>query len=209
VPEADTGIVARRLCVHDFTMLTAQRRPASVGVIKKVLRVAGAVTVAAAIGYAITGRRGWVFGLLAFLTYASLTGAAALSFSSLRQWTSKHAVLDSLGVVPLSFFPLLLISALPWWVAALIALAAGLLFAAWQPRRASGLLPLAVALSAGTLVSSIADMVAGRVPAVGEAHHALDLAGVALLVLVARAGSGDTGTPLIALRRRRPMAGAA
>jgi predicted anti-sigma-YlaC factor YlaD len=67
-----------------------------------------------------------------------------------------------------------------------VALAVGLLVAAWQPARAWGLLPVAAALAcvmAGTAVLDIAD---GRTHSVAEAHHLLDLAGVALLWLVAR-----------------------
>ncbi len=67
-----------------------------------------------------------------------------------------------------------------------VALAVGLLVAAWQPARAWGLLPVAMALAfvmAGTAVLDLAD---GRADTLGEAHHLLDVAGVALLWLVAR-----------------------
>lgn len=68
-----------------------------------------------------------------------------------------------------------------------VALAVGLLVAAWQPARAWGLLPVAAALGlvmAGTAILDVAD---GTASTFGEAHHLLDLAGVALLWLVARA----------------------
>jgi predicted anti-sigma-YlaC factor YlaD len=62
-----------------------------------------------------------------------------------------------------------------------VALAVGLLVAAWQPRRAAGLLPMAVALAGAMIVTAVLDVVSGRAPALGEAHHALDLAGVICL----------------------------
>lgn len=66
-----------------------------------------------------------------------------------------------------------------------VALGVGLLWAAWQPRRAPGLLPMVVAL-AGTMVATAAlDVGRGEAPAWGEAHHVLDLAGLALLWLLA------------------------
>jgi predicted anti-sigma-YlaC factor YlaD len=67
-----------------------------------------------------------------------------------------------------------------------IALAVGLLWVAWQPRRAAGLLPMAVALAATTAIASLIDIGRGVAPAIGEAHHVLDLAGVALLLLLVR-----------------------
>ena len=62
-----------------------------------------------------------------------------------------------------------------------IALGVGLLWAAWQPRRAAGLLPMVVALAATTLVTAVLDVARDNAPLSGEAHHVLDLAGLALL----------------------------
>jgi predicted anti-sigma-YlaC factor YlaD len=67
-----------------------------------------------------------------------------------------------------------------------IALAVGLLWAAWQPRRAAGLLPMAVALAGTTVLASVLDIARHVAPAFGEAHHVLDLAGVGLLLLLVR-----------------------
>jgi predicted anti-sigma-YlaC factor YlaD len=67
-----------------------------------------------------------------------------------------------------------------------IALAVGLLVAAWQPARAWGLLPLAAALVFVMAGSSALDVVDGRASALGECKHLLDVAGVAFLWLVAR-----------------------
>jgi predicted anti-sigma-YlaC factor YlaD len=62
-----------------------------------------------------------------------------------------------------------------------VALGIGLLWAAWQPRRALGLLPMVVALAGTMFATAVIDVVRGQAPALGEAHHLLDLAGLALL----------------------------
>ena len=62
-----------------------------------------------------------------------------------------------------------------------IALAVGLLWAAWQPRRAVGLLPMAAALAGALLVTGLLDVARGEAPFSGETHHVLDLAGLGLL----------------------------
>jgi predicted anti-sigma-YlaC factor YlaD len=80
-----------------------------------------------------------------------------------------------------------------------VALASGLLLAAWQPRRATGLIPFGVALAFATLVVSLIDVVAGRAVVGGEAHHVLDIVGVALLCLVARLSVHDRRTGRIRL----------
>jgi phosphoglycerol transferase MdoB-like AlkP superfamily enzyme len=107
------------------------------------LRV-GALALAALLGFGMSDRRGPVLGLLAFLTYGSMLGAAAaLSFSGLRRWSAAHVVLDGLFVVPVMFFALLLIPMLPWWGAALISLVAGAVFVpiAVHRRRHTGVGP--------------------------------------------------------------------
>jgi predicted anti-sigma-YlaC factor YlaD len=68
-----------------------------------------------------------------------------------------------------------------------LALAVGMLVVAWQPHRAAGLLPMAVALAAGLTVTAVADMVTGHSPIVGEAPHLLELVGVLLLWRLAAA----------------------
>ncbi len=76
-----------------------------------------------------------------------------------------------------------------------VALAIGLLVAAWQPARAWGLLPVAAALALVMAGTALLDLVDGRASTIGEAHHLLDVAGVALLWLVAReAGPRTTRT---------------
>lgn len=66
-----------------------------------------------------------------------------------------------------------------------VALAVGLLVAAWQPARAWGLLPLAAALALVLGGTAVLDVVQGRAGSLGEVHHLLDLAGVAFLWWVA------------------------
>lgn len=67
-----------------------------------------------------------------------------------------------------------------------VALAIGLLVAAWQPARAWGLLPVAASLACVLAGTAVFDVLNGRTGSLGEAHHLLDLAGVALLWTVAR-----------------------
>ena len=67
-----------------------------------------------------------------------------------------------------------------------MALAVGLLVAAWQPARAWGLLPVIAALALVMAGTAVLDVVRGTASGFGEAHHVLDLAGLVLLWLVAR-----------------------
>jgi predicted anti-sigma-YlaC factor YlaD len=70
-----------------------------------------------------------------------------------------------------------------------VALAIGLLVAAWQPARAWGLLPVVAALGLVIAGTAVLDLVDGTTSTAGEVHHLLDLAGVALLWWVAREAS--------------------
>lgn len=67
-----------------------------------------------------------------------------------------------------------------------VALAIGLLVAAWQPARAWGLFPVAAALGCVMIGTAVLDVVDNSASIGGESHHVLDLAGVLLLWLVAR-----------------------
>lgn len=79
-----------------------------------------------------------------------------------------------------------------------LALAVGLLSAAWRPRLATGLLPFAAALAGATAVTAGVDLLQGAAVAVTEAHHLLDLAGVALLwFLQTRPGQALRGRGLV------------
>lgn len=62
-----------------------------------------------------------------------------------------------------------------------LAFALGLVYAAWKPVRAYGLLPMAGALAASITVTAVIDIAEGHAGATGEAHHVLTVAGLALL----------------------------
>ncbi len=80
-----------------------------------------------------------------------------------------------------------------------VALAAGLLVAAWQPARAWGLLPVAGVLCLVVVGTAVLDMLDGSASSSGEAQHLLDVAGLALLWLIARdRGSEATVGPRVA-----------
>lgn len=65
------------------------------------------------------------------------------------------------------------------------ALAIGFAYAAWRPHRAFGLLPFTAALVATTTVSIVADIVTGSRTPLAELIHVTELAGLALLWMVA------------------------
>lgn len=79
-----------------------------------------------------------------------------------------------------------------------VALAVGVLIAAVQPWRASGLLPVVVVLAAGLTLTSVADVATGRVAAADEAFHALAPTAALLLWLLRR--RAPAGRPAPALR---------
>jgi predicted anti-sigma-YlaC factor YlaD len=62
-----------------------------------------------------------------------------------------------------------------------LALAVGLLAAAWRPWRAAGMVPVVAALALGLAVLSAVEIAAGAVGPVDEAPHLLPLIGLALL----------------------------
>jgi predicted anti-sigma-YlaC factor YlaD len=67
-----------------------------------------------------------------------------------------------------------------------VALAFGLLYAAWKPDKASGLLPFAAALAGAMMVTAVLDVASGRQSVLSESHHLLEIVGLALLVVLAR-----------------------
>jgi predicted anti-sigma-YlaC factor YlaD len=81
-----------------------------------------------------------------------------------------------------------------------VALAVGLLWAAWQPQRASGLLPMALALGGAIAVTTLVDLFQGDAGAGAEAHHVLDIAGIVLLYALSRPPAAVRG------RSARPTA---
>lgn len=72
-----------------------------------------------------------------------------------------------------------------------LALAVGLLYAAWRPHRAFGLLPLVGALLATTLLSAVLDTVDGSQSVVAEAVHIIEMIGLVLLWMVAGSPGWD------------------
>lgn len=62
-----------------------------------------------------------------------------------------------------------------------VAMAVGLLYAAWRPVRAYGLLPVVGSLALMSFVTAVVDALDGEVTALAEAHHVLELAGLVLL----------------------------
>jgi predicted anti-sigma-YlaC factor YlaD len=66
-----------------------------------------------------------------------------------------------------------------------VAIAIGLLYVAWRPARALGILPIAAALAATMLITSGLDVVDGRTSLSGELHHLLELVGLVLVWLLA------------------------
>ncbi|MCJ7436429.1 MAG: zf-HC2 domain-containing protein [Acidimicrobiia bacterium] len=75
-----------------------------------------------------------------------------------------------------------------------VALAVGFLFAAWRPSRVAGLFPVAAALVACLVITSVIDIATGRAAAVNELTHVTELLGLGLLWLVGRAAPADRST---------------
>jgi predicted anti-sigma-YlaC factor YlaD len=82
-----------------------------------------------------------------------------------------------------------------------LALGVGLLFVAWRPDRAAGLLPVVAAVVVCLVGSSVLDIVQGRAAPGGEVSHATELVGLVAVWLLAR-----THQPLTA-SRHRPVLG--
>ena len=64
-------------------------RTSRTAVIGKVVRVDSAVSLVDVMGLSMAGRRGPVFGILAFLVYGSVLGVSALSYPRLRRWSDS------------------------------------------------------------------------------------------------------------------------
>lgn len=67
-----------------------------------------------------------------------------------------------------------------------VALGAGLLYAAWRPARAAGLVPFVGALVAFLVLTTFRDVLAGNAGLADEASHLLEVFGLFLLCMVAR-----------------------
>lgn len=84
-----------------------------------------------------------------------------------------------------------------------MALALALLYVAWRPHRAFGLLPFVAALLAATVLSSAVDLIAGHRSAFAEATHIAELAGTVVLWMMA----GSPGVERVLSRSLRPGGG--
>lgn len=105
---------------------------------------------------------GWVFRVgLALVAVVQLAFAAPDVFAAVAGDPSAHA-LRELGA----------------WDGAL---AVGLLYAAWRPRRTEGLLPLLAALVGFLVLLAVVDVADGQVSALSEAHHFLAPLGLGLV----------------------------
>ena len=79
------------------------------------------------------------------------------------------------------------------------ALAIGLLVAAWQPARARGMLPLGLVLAGVLTLGALVDIAAGTTAGASESIHLLEIAGIALVWLLAR--REDEDVPHLAVAR--------
>lgn len=62
-----------------------------------------------------------------------------------------------------------------------VALAVGFIYAAWKPRRASGLLPFTAVLVVLTVITAVVDLAQGQQTALPETSHLAEIIGLALL----------------------------
>ncbi|HQZ36881.1 MAG TPA: zf-HC2 domain-containing protein, partial [Ilumatobacteraceae bacterium] len=65
------------------------------------------------------------------------------------------------------------------------AMSVGLIYVAWRPARAFGILPIVVALAVTMFVSTVVDVAQGRTTSLSEAHHVLEIAGLVLVWMLA------------------------
>lgn len=135
----------------------------------------GAVTLRARV--ARLGRGGWLRPALAWVAVVMLVQSVPALLFGAAAGTDPHAArhLGAFGA----------------------ALAIGFAYAAWRPHRAFGLLPFTAALVATTLVSVVADVVAGARTPIGELIHVSEIVGLTLLWII----SGSPGWSR--LRRHR------
>jgi predicted anti-sigma-YlaC factor YlaD len=82
-----------------------------------------------------------------------------------------------------------------------LALAVGLLYAAWRPHRAYGLLPFVGALFGATVIAAVVDMIDGDASAFAESTHLAELIGIVVLWMIA----GSPGWQAVVNRLHRPL----
>jgi len=83
-----------------------------------------------------------------------------------------------------------------------VALACGLLFAAWRPRRAAGLLPFVAALAGATVLSAVFDMIVGQRAPIAETAHLAEIVGTIVLWLLAGSPGWERVTRAVTSHRR-------
>ncbi len=126
------------------------------------------------------GRGGWLRPALVWVAIVIVAQSISPLISGRAEGVSTHLA-RHLGAFSLAF-------------------AIGLLYAAWKPHRAYGMLPFAAALVATSAISAVLDLAAGHRSAVGEVAHFSELAGLLLLWMIA--GSPGLHRPRrLALRR--------
>ena len=84
-----------------------------------------------------------------------------------------------------------------------VAVAIGLLYVAWRPGRAHGILPIIVALAATMATSAVVDIINTRTTSFGEAHHMLEIAGLVLVWMLAGRPLPTRLQPLSSMRSGR------
>lgn len=65
------------------------------------------------------------------------------------------------------------------------AISIGMLYVAWRPARAYGILPIVASLAMTMFVTASIDITNGRVSSLGEAHHVIEIAGLVLVWMLA------------------------
>lgn len=126
--------------------------------------------------------------------HPSIAGRRAREATDRRQRANLDLLRYLLGIVAATELILCVVSLMAGrplhayreLAAADLAFAAGCLVAAVQPRRSLGLLPVAVALALLLIGTGARDLIEGLAQPFAESHHALELAGAATLVLLAR-----------------------
>lgn len=85
-----------------------------------------------------------------------------------------------------------------------VALGVGLLFAAYQPRRAAGVLPIAAVVAAVTVIAATVDVATGAVSLTAELTHLSEIVGVLALWRLTRHLSRPSHGPAAPASPRRP-----
>ena len=77
------------------------------------------------------------------------------------------------------------------------AVSIGLLYVAWRPARAYGILPIVTSLAMMMIVTAAVDITRGSVSSIGEAHHLLEVSGLVLVWMLAGRPAPKRLKPLV------------